>query len=199
VITCTGARDLVVTTEMVRGTGIGAVIDLALPADADPAIGELVPLINLDLLLRSGDDGVSTAEVDAARELVRREVTDFLARRRAAQVTPTVVALRSMAADVTDTELRRLDGRLPDLDPRERAEISKTVHRVVEKLLHHPTVRVQEFAANQGQVDYAAALRELFALDPQSVAAVMSADTPGVGAGPVPPAAPDRIDDRRQP
>ena len=59
----------------------------------------------------------------------------------------------------------------------EREEISRMVRRVVDKLLHRPTVRVREFAANQGQVDYAAALRELFALDPQAVAAVMSADT----------------------
>jgi glutamyl-tRNA reductase len=177
VITCTGARDLVLTPEMVVGTGLRAVIDLALPADADPAIAEQLPLINLDLLLQAGNEGVSTAEVDSARELVRREVGDFLSRRRAAQVTPTVVALRSMAAEVTQSELRRLDGRLPDLGEKDRAEIAKTVRRVVDKLLHHPTVRLQEFAANQGQVDYAAALRELFALDPQAVAAVMSPET----------------------
>lgn len=176
VISCTGARDLVLSTDLVAGTPLRAVIDLALPADADPEIGRRLPLINLDRLLHAGDEGVSTAEVDAARELVRREVTDFLARRRAAQVTPTVVALRSMAAEVTDSELHRLEGRLPDLDDRQRAEIAKTVRRVVDKLLHQPTVRVQEFAANQGQVDYAAALRELFALDPQAVAAVISAD-----------------------
>ncbi|MBO0811740.1 MAG: glutamyl-tRNA reductase [Microlunatus sp.] len=176
VISCTGARDLVLTSDLVADSGLRAVIDLALPADADPAIAELVPLINLDRLLDAGDDSVSTAEVDAARELVRLEVNDFLARRRASQVTPTVVALRSMAAEVTDAELRRLDGRLPDLSDRERAEIAKTVRRVVDKLLHQPTIRVQEFAANQGQVDYAAALRELFALDPLTVAAVMSPD-----------------------
>ena len=181
VITCTGAKGLVLTADMLKGTEVGAVIDLALPADADPAIAGQMPLIDLSLLLRAGDgktgDRISTAEVDVARELVRREVADFLARRRAAQVTPTVVALRSMAAEVTGTELRRLDGRLPELDEKSRAEIAKTVHRVVEKLLHHPTVRVREFAANQGQVDYAAALRELFALDPQAVAAVMSTDS----------------------
>jgi glutamyl-tRNA reductase len=176
VISCTGARDLVLTSGLIADTPLRAVIDLALPADAEPAIAEVVPLINLDRLLRAGDDSVSTAEVDAARELVRLEVQDFLARRRASQVTPTVVALRSMAAEVTESELRRLDGRLPDLDDRQRAEIAKTVRRVVDKLLHQPTVRVQEFAANQGQVDYAAALRELFALDPQTVAAVMSPD-----------------------
>jgi glutamyl-tRNA reductase len=178
VITCTGAKGLVLDAEMIAGTRVGAVIDLALPVDADPAIGELVPLINLDLLLRTGKQQASAREVDTARELVRLEVADFLARRRAAQVTPTVVALRSMAADVTDAELRRLDGRLPDLSERERDEIARTVHRVVDKLLHQPTVRVREFAAHQGAVDYAAALRELFALDPQAVAAVMSPDVP---------------------
>jgi glutamyl-tRNA reductase len=52
------------------------------------------------------------------------------------------------------------------------------VRRVVDKLLHQPTVRVQEFAADPEAVDYAAALRELFALDPQSVAAVMSPEVP---------------------
>lgn len=198
VITCTGAKGEVLSAEMVRGTEVGAVIDLALPADADPAIAELMPLINLDLLLRSGGERASTREVDAARELVRLEVADFLARRRAAQVTPTVVALRSMAADVTDAELRRLDGRLPELSARERDEIARTVHRVVDKLLHHPTVRVREFAANQGQVDYAAALRELFALDPQAVAAVMSPE-PATGTDTAADALPDTTRaDRRE-
>jgi len=39
-------------------------------------------------------------------------------------------------------------------------------------------VRVQELAADSATVDYAAALRELFALDPQTVAAVMSPEVP---------------------
>jgi glutamyl-tRNA reductase len=50
------------------------------------------------------------------------------------------------------------------------------MHRIVDKLLHAPTVRVQEVSAEPDAVDYAAALRELFALDPQTVAAVMSAE-----------------------
>ena len=54
--------------------------------------------------------------------------------------------------------------------------MQQTVRRVVDKLLHQPTVRVQELATGPESVDYAAALRELFALDPQAVAAVMSPD-----------------------
>jgi glutamyl-tRNA reductase len=131
-------------------------------------------LINLDRLVDDQVDPASAAEVQAARELVRREVRDFLGLRRAAQVAPTVVALRTMASDVVAGEMARLDSRLPALTAAEREEVHRAVRRVVDKLLHQPTVRVQELATDPESVDYAAALRELFALNPQAVAAVMS-------------------------
>ena len=108
----------------------------------------------------------------AVREIVTQEVTAFLAARRSATVTPTVVALRTMATGIVDAELLRLSGRLPDLDARARAEVARTVNRVVDKLLHEPTVRVKELANETGAVSYAAALAELFALDPDAVEAV---------------------------
>jgi glutamyl-tRNA reductase len=46
------------------------------------------------------------------------------------------------------------------------------VRRVADKLLHQPTVRVKELANETGAVSYAAALAELFALDPEAVEAV---------------------------
>ena len=60
-------------------------------------------------------------------------------------------------------------------DGRARAELEQTVHRVVEKLLHTPTVRVKELAGEPGGVAYADALRELFGLDLDRVAAVTDA------------------------
>ena len=92
--------------------------------------------------------------------------------RRAAEVAPTVVALRSMAQDVMTAELVRLNQRLPHLGDKERSEIQATVRRVVEKLLHQPTVRVKQLAAMPDTPDYAAALRELFALDAAVIDAV---------------------------
>jgi len=89
-----------------------------------------------------------------------------------ASVTPTVVALRSMATSVVDAEMDRLDHRLPGLDPEARDEVLRTVRRVADKLLHEPTVRVRELANEDGAVSYAAALAELFALDPEAVDAV---------------------------
>ncbi len=65
-----------------------------------------------------------------------------------------------------DAELARLEARVGDLDPVVRAELELTVHRVVEKLLHTPTVRVKELSLGPDGDRYASALRELFELDP---------------------------------
>ena len=87
-------------------------------------------------------------------------------------MTPTVVALRSMATEVVDAELARLVARLPDLDEASRDEVLHSLRRVADKLLHQPTVRVKELVNETGAVSYAAALAELFALDPDAVEAV---------------------------
>ncbi|BAK37814.1 glutamyl-tRNA reductase [Microlunatus phosphovorus NM-1] len=175
IVTCTGARDVFLDAEHLLGTPVVGVVDLALPADVSEDVTNAgVVLVNLARLVADQPDHASRAEVEAARALVSGEVNDFLGVRRAAQVAPTVVALRSMASEVVSAELARLDGRAPDLTERERQEVHRTVRRVVDKLLHQPTVRVQELSANPESVDYAAALRELFALDPQTIAAVMS-------------------------
>jgi glutamyl-tRNA reductase len=107
---------------------------------------------------------VAADDIAAAHVLIETETGLFRVERQAAEVAPTVSALRSQAADVVDAELLRLSTRLPDLDARARGEIARTVHRVVDKLLHEPTVRVKELAASPGATDYAGALRALFGL-----------------------------------
>ena len=151
-----------------------AFIDLALPHDVDPAVSELPGVTRLDLADLADELHASPAgrEVEEVRRIVTQEVSAFLAARRQASVTPTVVALRSMATSVVDAEMSRLAGRLPDLDDATRAEVLQTVRRVADKLLHEPTVRVKELANEEGAVSYAAALAELFALDPEAVDAV---------------------------
>ncbi|MEN8655820.1 glutamyl-tRNA reductase [Streptomyces sp. 21So2-11] len=166
-----------------RGDGIGApvrlaLLDLAMPRDIDVAVHGLdgVHLVDIESLAEASADAPMAADVDQVRTLVSDEVAAFGAAQRAAQITPTVVALRSMAADVVANEVARLEGRLPDLDDKERSEITQTVRRVVDKLLHAPTVRVKQLASEPGGAGYADALRELFDLDPQTVAAVSRAD-----------------------
>ncbi|WP_254812312.1 glutamyl-tRNA reductase [Streptomyces cavourensis] len=155
-----------------------ALLDLAMPRDIDGAAHRIdgVRLVDIESLADASADAPMAADVDQVRTIVADEVAAFGAAQRAAHVAPTVVALRTMAADVVAGELARLDGRLPDLDEKQRAEITQTVRRVVDKLLHAPTVRVKQLASEPGGAGYADALRELFDLDPQTVAAVSRAD-----------------------
>jgi glutamyl-tRNA reductase len=152
-------------------------LDLAMPRDIDAAVHRLagVRLVDIESLAEASADVPMAADVDQVRRIVSDEVAAFGAAQRAAHITPTVVALRTMAADVVANEIARLDGRLPDLDERQRGEIRQAVHRVVDKLLHAPTVRVKQLAAEPGGAGYADALRTLFDLDPETVASVSRA------------------------
>jgi len=178
VISCTGATGMVLDAATLRGARSGAdamvVIDLALPRDVDPAVGlePGIKLINLAVLAADLEGSGEGAEIADVRAIVGQELTAYLAARRSASVTPTVVALRTMATGVVEAELQRLMTRMPQLDDAARAEIEQTVRRVADKLLHQPTVRVKELANETGAVSYATALAELFALDPDAVEAV---------------------------
>ncbi|WP_030791722.1 glutamyl-tRNA reductase [Streptomyces sp. NRRL S-920] len=155
-----------------------ALLDLAMPRDIDAAVHRIpgVRLVDIESLAEASADAPMAADVEQVRGIVSDEVAAFGAAQRAAHITPTVVALRTMAADVVASEIARLDGRLPGLGDKQRAEITQTVRRVVDKLLHAPTVRVKQLASEPGGAGYADALRTLFDLDPQTVAAVSRAD-----------------------
>jgi glutamyl-tRNA reductase len=192
VISCTGAVGHVITAETLaaaaatRTGGPQVLIDLALPRDVAPDVADL-PGVHLVGLAELGEtlaaDGSSTPHVQAVRDLVIAEVGTYLTYRRAHEVAPTVTALRSRAAAVVTAELARLNQRLPDdLSNNARAEIQLAVHRVVEKLLHTPTIRVKELAGDSKSGDYTQALRELFDLDPQDVAAVSAPPETGAVA-----------------
>ncbi len=177
VVSCTGAVGTVITADLVaraqarRPDRPLVVLDLALPHDVEPDVRQVAGVVVIDLArlaevlapAQHGDD------LAAVRTIVAAETTAFAGWSQAAGVTPTVVALRSRAADVVDAELTRLTGRLPDLDAGSREEVAQTVRRVVDKLLHAPTVRMKELATAPGGDTYAQVLRQLFDLDPRGV------------------------------
>jgi glutamyl-tRNA reductase len=214
VISCTGATDHVITPDLLpdaradrdrdgrddrtgrdhrtgRDDRTGrdgrrplVLVDLAMPRDIDPAVGDLpgVTLIGLEQLNACGTAATSD-DIAAARAIIEEELTAYQLANDAAAVAPTVVALRAKAAKVVDAELARLAGRLSadGLSGHALDEIAQTVRRVVDKLLHAPTVRVKELAGSPGGEEYAAALRVLFDLDPRAVEAVTRAATEQVG------------------
>ena len=185
VISCTGAAGPVITRDTVsaalgarQAPGPLVIMDLAMPRDVEPAAARLpgVVLIGMDEL-----GGHATAvrddDIAAVRAILEAELAAHHSAMEAARVAPTVVALRAKAAKVVEAELARLAGRLSadGLSGHALDEIAQTVRRVVDKLLHAPTVRVKELAGSPGGEEYAAALRVLFDLDPRAVEAVTRA------------------------
>ena len=202
VISCTGAAGVVISADLVaealarRGQPGRTLVllDLAMPRDVDPAVAGLpgAQLVGLDTLgdrpaSPSGQPELASlatrdADVDQVRAIVAEEFAARVSAVHAARVAPTVVALRTKAAKVVDAELARLAGRLP-ADHRTLDEVERAMRRVVDKLLHAPTVRVKELAGSPGGDAYEDALRVLFDLDPAVVAAVTLADTdPGAAS-----------------
>ncbi len=196
VISCTGATGVVISAEVVASalrlraataaaTGTSpsrplVLLDLALPRDVDPAAGQLpgVHVVSLDSLSEGGESRAVTRDSDiaAVRAIVTEEFAGRVSAMHAARVAPTVVALRAKAATVVDAELARLEGRLRTADHGMLNEVERAMRRVVDKLLHAPTVRVKELAGSPGGDSYEDALRVLFDLDPAVVNAVTVAD-----------------------
>lgn len=182
VVTCTGAVGTVVTEDIVaaalttRDDKPLVLCDLGLPRDTAPAVAELpdVTVVDLATLQQRLTEQRGADEAERAAGIVAEELRSYLAAQRSAEVTPTVTALRKRAAEVVDAELLRLDSKLPEVDDGVRDELNRTVRRVVDKLLHTPTVRVKQLASVPGGSGYAEALRELFELDPQTTAVLGS-------------------------
>jgi glutamyl-tRNA reductase len=195
VVSCTGAvRPVVSLADVHRGLAHGqepkqlVVCDLGMPRDVDAAIAGLpgVYVVDMERIQREPAARAAASDAEDARAIVAAEVANYLAGQRMAEVTPTVTALRQRAADVVEAELLRLDNRLPGLEAAHRDEVARTVRRVVDKLLHAPTVRVKQLASAPGGDSYAEALRELFELDPQAVDAVSGGELPLVATDLIP-------------
>lgn len=189
IVCCTGAPQPVVTAALAaaarrRSATPQVYLDLALPRDVAADVAHLpgVTLIDLGGLGRAAPDAAGGA-VATVRAMVSDEVAAFAAWQRQRSVVPTVAALRSRAGAVVDAELTRLMGRVPHLSQSDRAEVARTVHRVVDKLLHTPTVRLRESAlAEPSSASYTEVVRSLFDLDGRAIEALSTVDLTGVTA-----------------
>jgi glutamyl-tRNA reductase len=191
VISCTGAAGPVITVD-VASAALAAraaadpappasplmIMDLAMPRDVEPGVAELPGAVLIGMeQLREHASVIAGDDIAAVRAILEAELAGYQSAMDAARVAPTVVALRAKAAKVVDAELARLAGRLSAdaLSGHALDEIAQTVRRVVDKLLHAPTVRVKELAGSPGGEEYATALRVLFDLDPRAIEAVTRA------------------------
>jgi glutamyl-tRNA reductase len=172
-ITATGAAVPVVPAEPVRAARARAggrplfVLDLGLPPDVDPAVGRLagVTLVDLTALGRHLADRAVPDQIPQVRAIVAAEVAAYIDRQEQAAAVPVIAAMHAQIRQLADAELDRLHDRLPDLSEEQRAETAATVHRILRKVLHRPTVRAKEFSTGPKGPVYLEALQQLFDLE----------------------------------
>lgn len=185
VVSATGAIGTVLGPEDVASTQSAqprrmVLVDLSMPRDIDDAVATVsdeVRLLNIEELTTLAGDGAR--DESAARQIIAAELSEYLEQVRVQSVVPTVKALRRRAADVVDDELAQLVRRTPGVSDADHAEVARTVRRVVDKLLHTPTVQVKKLSSQDGAVNYAEALATLFNLPSGSSAAVSQSLEPG--------------------
>lgn len=147
-------------------------IDIALPRDIEPEVGQLedVFLYDLDDLQSVVATESTERQSRAARasELVERESESFIARLESARMaTPIVAGLRAKNRGIVDDELQRLRRQLPHLDDGDWVAIERFAATVLNKIAHEPTAKIREYAESDERTKLAAA-RELFGLDDET-------------------------------
>ena len=145
------------------------IVDIAVPRDIDPAIGELdgVTLLDMDDLRAFADIGTAArkGEVAAVQSLLDEELERYLGATSAREVAPMIVALRERAEEVRQAELDRYRARLDGLEPVQRDAVEALTRGILGKLLHDPSIALKDAAGSPRGDRLVNALRELFALD----------------------------------
>lgn len=144
------------------------IIDIAVPRDVDPDVTEIsnVYLHDIDDLQSQAEDNVRerASEIPHVEAIVESEMADFLDWLASLDVVSTITDLRQQIEILRQRELERLFNRM-DLDEHERELVAAMTHRLVNKILHEPTLRLKQEAANGNGAVYISTMRQLFVLD----------------------------------
>ncbi|MDQ0673541.1 MULTISPECIES: glutamyl-tRNA reductase [Micrococcaceae] len=145
-------------------------IDLALTHDFDPGVGELdgVELLTLESV-RLAAPQEQAESLSQASGIVSGAATAFEQEREARSVDSAIVALRRHTMNVLDAEMEKVRARHGCTAAAEEVEFA--LRRMVKQLLHVPTVRARELAANGQQDEYVAALEALYGITVEQPAA----------------------------
>lgn len=164
-ITCTTATEPVLGPAQLQShEGRQLVIDLGMPRNVDPAVGQLEGVALLDLeTIRLHAPLEELQATEAARAVVREAAEHFHVAGARETVTPAVVALRTHIFELLEAEIDRARRR-GDEDGR----VEQAMRHLAGVLLHTPTTRAHELAADGRGHEFVAALKTLYGLTPDA-------------------------------
>lgn len=174
VLASTGASDVLIERSSIEAVMLDRaehpllVVDVALPRDIDPGVGEIPGVTLLDIDDLKGYAQRSTdrrrAEIGKARDILRDEIERFREVRAERMLAPIITALHRRGEELRTTELDRHRNRLAELDETTLQLVESITRGVVNKLLHEPTVRLKDAAGSTRADLLADALNTLFDL-----------------------------------
>ncbi|HKE86868.1 MAG TPA: glutamyl-tRNA reductase [Vicinamibacterales bacterium] len=190
VVTATGSQRPILTRAQVEAAAGRRrldplfLIDLAVPRDVDPTVGDLeqVFLYNIDDLQSIVQENLSrrAAEIQHAEAIVSEELVKFASWQRSRGVVPTVVALRQRFDAIRRGEMKRLDSKLSGLSPEALAKVDEVTRLIVEKLLLDPTEQLKALPDEETQVAYTEAVNRLFRLRANESTSEVPDPSPGI-------------------
>ncbi len=171
VIASTGATDPVITRQMIkdisskRKKGALLLVDLGLPRDIEPTIGNLADifLFNLDDLARLVEGNLTARRqaIPEAEEIVKHELTQFESWLESRRLEPAIRSLRSALDNACQRELSHLREELSDEDFN---RMESLLRKVVNRMLHKSTNEIRQ-SSTELERNFLSRLESFFQLD----------------------------------
>jgi glutamyl-tRNA reductase len=156
VVSCTASSEIIVTQEMMHNALPSrrhrplVILDLAVPRDVDPEIGQMtnIYLFDIDdlnqLLERNRNQRKEAAR--EAEQLIAKQATAFQQRLRGEQISPTIVRLRDTVLEIRASETDELLQSMGNLSDDDRARLKRMSHNIVNRILHRPMIGLKQLA-----------------------------------------------------
>lgn len=145
------------------------VVDIALPRDMEETVGTLegVSYHDIDALQQVIDANLELrrAAIPQVEAILAQEAARFQEWLKEREVTPVIKDLRDWANGLAQSEVDKTLSRLPEADEPTRQAIALLAHRLVNRLMHEPTLRLRSSALEGNGVNYADTVRDIFGLD----------------------------------
>ncbi|MEF2968004.1 glutamyl-tRNA reductase [Paenibacillus sp. M1] len=176
-ISSTGAEGYVVTSSQVAQSMKGRenrplfMIDIAVPRDIDPAIGELddVFLYDIDDLEGIVESNLEMRRGEAVKieAMIEEEIAAFGTWVQTLGVKPVIRALQEKSSAIYENTLESMFNKLPELDDHQRKVIRRLTKSIVNQMMHDPINRIKELAGEDKGAEALDWFTQIFALEEQ--------------------------------
>lgn len=175
VITATGSNDFIIKPQNVldalklRRNEPMFMIDIGVPRDIDPRVGQLENVFLYDMDDLQGfvleTSNVRHDHIEKAEEIVLQGDTEFQKWLEGLKAVPTIISIRKRFYEIKCIELEKALKKLGDISEREREIIEVMASAIIGKILHHPVTRLKTEASKLTGDIYVDTIREIFNLD----------------------------------